>query len=350
MNEPFFRTPEQLTFPSKTDLNSYLKSKPNVNYKDLYKLQWLEWKNLQFPGAGIDNKELDKEFEALPPTVGTYFYYPWRNTVVRILEKPKFLEVVTNRNKYKITEDEQQIFATKKIGVIGLSVGRTVSTTLAMEKLCGELRVADFDTLDLSNLNRIKAPIFDLGEFKTASLSREISEFDPYFNLRCFDEGLTANNIDDFFCDGGNLDLVIDECDHLGMKILIRKKARELGIPVLMDTSDRGMIDIERFDQEPGRRFFHGRVGDFDPPYNWEISPAEQQQLFGQILDISQISKRGQQSLLEIGKTISTWPQLASAVVAGGGNCTEIARRILLGENVPSGRFFLDTETHIPNV
>jgi hypothetical protein len=30
------------------------------------------------------------------------------------------------------------------------------------------------------------------------------------------------------------------------MKIITRLKAKELGIPVVMDTSDRGMLDVER--------------------------------------------------------------------------------------------------------
>jgi ribosomal protein S18 acetylase RimI-like enzyme len=32
-----------------------------------------------------------------------------------------------------------------------------------------------------------------------------------------------------------------------------------------MDTSDRGLLDIERFDLEPERPIFHGLIGDVDP-------------------------------------------------------------------------------------
>ena len=64
--------------------------------------------------------------------------------------------------------------------------------------------------------------------------------------------------MDDFFTKSGQLDLLIEECDSLEVKIRARIKARSLGIPVLMDTSDRGMVDIERFDLEPDRPIFHG--------------------------------------------------------------------------------------------
>ncbi len=348
-NKNSIRIPKQLTFTEPSHLSTFLDANSNVTFLDLHKQQWLEWKMLRYPTKNKSKVDFLAEYYSLSEFAGNFFYYPWRNQLVRIIDQPKFLDVVTNRNKHKITAEEQEVLLTKKIGVVGLSVGRTVSTTIAMEKICGELRVADFDELDLSNLNRIKAPIFDLGELKTTSLSREISEIDPYFELTCYSEGLTANNINDFFSSGSQLDLVIDECDDLGMKVLIRKKAKEMGIPVLMDTSDRGMLDIERYDLDPNLHYFHGRIGDFDPPYTWRPLPEERMGLFSKILDISQLSKRGQHSLTEIGKSISTWPQLASAVVAGGGNCTEVARRILLGEKVPSGRFFMDTETLIAN-
>jgi tRNA A37 threonylcarbamoyladenosine dehydratase len=50
----------------------------------------------------------------------------------------------------------------KRIGVVGLSVGQSVALTLALERSFGELRLADFDRLDLSNLNRIRAGVHDL--------------------------------------------------------------------------------------------------------------------------------------------------------------------------------------------
>ena len=61
--------------------------------------------------------------------------------------------------------------------------------------------------------------------------------------------------MDEFF-DG--LDLVIEECDSLDMKVRVREEARARGIPVLMETSDRGLFDVERFDVEPERPLFHG--------------------------------------------------------------------------------------------
>ena len=50
-----------------------------------------------------------------------------------------------------------------------------------MERSCGRLRLADFDTLELSNMNRIRTGIYSLGMPKGVVAAREIAEIDPFF-------------------------------------------------------------------------------------------------------------------------------------------------------------------------
>ena len=61
-------------------------------------------------------------------------------------------------------------------------------------------------------------------------------------------------------------------------------------------------------------------------------------------IDLSSASKRGVESMMEIGKTIDTWPQLASDVLHGGASVSIAARNILLGNSIPSGRYFMDLQ------
>src|SRR5690606_38236162 len=98
----------------------------------------------------IDQNEHDQ--------LGVWAYYPWSNKIVHLLDEEEFVEVRTNRNFYKITPEERDILAQKKVGIIGLSVGQSVSVTMAMERRFGEIRLADFDILELSNYNRIRTP------------------------------------------------------------------------------------------------------------------------------------------------------------------------------------------------
>ncbi len=182
---------------------------------------------------------------------GVWVYYPWLNKLVHILDEEEFVTVRTNRNQYKITPAEKNILAKKKIGVIGLSVGQSIALTIAMERICGELRIADFDILELSNLNRIRAGVQNLGIQKTIVVAREIAEIDPFFKVTFYSDGLTEENVDDFFNKDGKLDVCIEVCDGLYTKIFAREKARSLGIPIVMNSSDKGTTDIERYDLDP---------------------------------------------------------------------------------------------------
>jgi hypothetical protein len=275
---------------------------------------------------------------------GNWVFYPWNGNLVHILPEKEFIEVRTNRNQYKITPEEREELAQKIIGVIGLSVGQSVALTLAMERACGEIRLADFDKIDLSNLNRLRSGVHQIGVNKAILSAREIAEIDPYLKVIVFEDGLTEDNIQSFFKKGGNIHLLIEECDGLDIKILSRQVARSLKIPVIMETSDRGMLDIERFDLEPNRALLHGLVGDLDADKLKGLSQEEKIQYLLPMVGIETISSRMKASLMEVQKSISSWPQLASDVVKGGGIATEAARKLLLNQNKISGRFYVDLD------
>src|SRR5690606_16723589 len=138
--------------------------------------------------------------------------YPWSGNLVHLLDEEEFIKVRTNRNIYKITQEETAILKDKKIGIIGLSVGQSVALTLAMERTCGELRLADYDEIELSNMNRIRVGVQDLGMSKVIIAARQIAELDPYIKVSCFTEGLNTHNIHSFFTDNGPLDVLVEEC------------------------------------------------------------------------------------------------------------------------------------------
>ncbi|MVN21239.1 Rv1355c family protein [Mucilaginibacter arboris] len=278
---------------------------------------------------------------------GVWVYYPWSNRLVHVLPEKEFIDLRTAANRNKITTSERDILSTKKVGVIGLSVGQSVAVTMALERTCGELRIADFDTLELNNLNRIRTGLHNLGLLKAYSVAREISEIDPFFKVICYTEGITEENIDDFFTKGGKLDAVIDECDGVDIKILCRLKAKELQVPVIMEASDRGTVDVERFDLEPERPIMHGWLNHLKIDFNILKNLKTAEEKLPYILPISgldNLSSRMKASMVEIESTITTWPQLASAVTLGGGITTDVCRRIFLDEFHESDRYFVDIE------
>ena len=279
---------------------------------------------------------------------GCWVYYPWLQSVVHILEEEDFLRLRTSRNWYKITPEEQRLLASKSIGVIGLSVGHAVVMALVMEGIGGEIRIADFDTLDLSNCNRIRTPLTNLGLKKTEMAKRDIAEVNPFLKVTLMEEGFTASNADAFFQSPRPLDLIIEECDSGDMKVLARMKASEYRVPLLMETSDRGVLDIERYDLDPATPLLHGRLTKED--YRPDLSTEEKRSILLKTIDFSKVSERGLMSMSEIGKTITTWPQLATDVISGGATVAMAARMILLGEQLETKRTYVDISAAIRGI
>lgn len=277
---------------------------------------------------------------------GVWVYYPWRNQLVHMLDEEEFIRVRTIRNAYKITPEEQALLRGKKIGVVGLSVGQSVALALAMERIGGEIRIADFDRLELSNMNRIRTGVGNLGVMKGELVRREIAEIDPFIRVVFYDEGLIASNAMDFLTKGGQLDALVEECDSADVKLMVRKKCAQLGIPVVMETSDRGVLDIERYDLDKNYPLLHGLISKEYVEMD-SLNPEQKREVMFQCIDVQKASERGRLSLGEIGKTITTWPQLATDVILGGAVAAMAVRMILLNNGIKSSRTYVDVPSII---
>ena len=299
-------------------------------------VEFLDHRNAQLSGLRNLHPAPDEDVLAEP---GRWAYYPWRRCAVSVLGPRGFRALRLDRNRNIITTEEQTRLNSLTIGVAGLSVGHVIAHTLAVAGLCGTLRLADFDRLELSNLNRVPATVFDLGLNKAHVAARKIAELDPYLAVEVFDAGLTVETVDAFL-DG--LDIVVEECDSLDMKAVVRIGARDRRIPVLMATSDCGMVDVERFDEEPERPIMHGLLGQLDVGLLPGMSSREKIPHMLRHLEAERISPRTAASLIEIDRSLSTWPQLASEVILGASSVAEAVRRIGLGESQGSGRCRID--------
>jgi molybdopterin/thiamine biosynthesis adenylyltransferase len=287
---------------------------------------------------------------AAPETLAeakAWAYYPWRRSVTSLLGPDGFRAVRLNRNRNLITAEEQQKLGRLRIGVVGLSVGHAIAHLLAQEGLCGGLRLADFDDLELSNLNRVPATMFDLGMNKATVAARRIAELDPYLPVELFDQGITTESVEGFL-DG--VDVLVEECDSLDTKVLIRQVARARGVPVLMATGDRGTLDVERFDMEPDRQILHGLLGDLEFADLSGLPSEEKVPYALRMMDGTQLSPRMAASLIEVGTTLTTWPQVVAEVAQSAALVAEAVRRIGLGEELASGRVRIDIGRHMATI
>ena len=278
---------------------------------------------------------------------GRWVYFPWSGHMVHLLPPIEFRQLRLDRNRHKITDAESDRLANLSVGIAGLSVGNAIAVTLAMEGSFGHIRLADSDRLDLSNMNRVRAAVHDIGTEKTTLAARQIWEVDPYAQVSVIRDGVTPDNIELFLDD---LDIVIDECDSLEVKFAIREYARARRLPVLMATSDCGLFDVERFDDEPARPLFHGLAGDLSSSDLVKLggdnglTREHKAGIVVQLLEADRISSRLAASLLEIDATVSTWPQLCGDVLLGAASVAHAVRAIASDSPLPSGRHSIDLD------
>lgn len=277
---------------------------------------------------------------------GRWVYFPWINTLAHILEDAAFQRVRTARNQNLITAAEQKKFYQATIGIAGLSVGNSVALAIVLQGGARRIRLADHDSLALSNLNRIRAGVENLGLSKVAMTAREIYALNPYTEVEMFSDGLDKENIARFFDGPPQLDIMIDEIDNLAMKYLIREQARARRIAVVMaaDNGDSGVVDIERYDEDPNTPFFHGRLG----PTSYDDLAALDKfgtgRMIARLVGAKNITDRMERSLAEMGKTIVSWPQLGGAALLNGSAVAYCVRKILNREPLEKNRAIISLD------
>jgi ThiF family len=270
-----------------------------------------------------------------------WVFYPWTGHLVRTLPGELWRTLRADRNRYKLTGTEQRRLHAATVAVVGLSVGASVVQVLALEGTGGVLRLADPDRLEGSNCNRLRAPLWDLGVPKAVLAARMVWEVDPFRTVEVVPDGIDDTNVGRFL-DG--VDVLVEECDSFATKLLVRREARRRGIPVVMATSEAGILDVERFDAEPSRPLFHGTAAALESTDLAAASGAERIALALEVIGAGNLSDRSAASMIELDRTVSSWPQLAGEVVAGGAHAAVAVRRIVLGLPCPSGRYRIDLD------
>ncbi|HEY4523574.1 MAG TPA: ThiF family adenylyltransferase [Candidatus Paceibacterota bacterium] len=281
---------------------------------------------------------LNEHFFGKSPTeTGSWVFFPWNATLVHYLPKEMHEELRTARNKNLITKDEQEKFYNAKIGVAGLSVGSHVALTIAMMGGCRLMKLADPDELSGSNLNRIRGDFTGLGEKKIDLVSRQIYQMNPYAEIHDYPEGVNEENIGEFM---NSLDIIVDELDNFEMKIRLRLEAKKRRIPLIMatDNGDNVICDIERYDLDENFKIFNGALGDFGLADLAKTPPADFPKIASRIAGPELVVPRMMASVMEVGKTLYSWPQLGDAATLSGVVVAYLTRKIALGEEIKSGK------------
>jgi hypothetical protein len=284
---------------------------------------------------------------------GNWIYFPWSGRFVHTVTAKEYGALRTNRNRNIITAEEQHRLDNFTVGIIGLSVGSGVATTLAYSGIAQTIKLAEFDTLETTNLNRIRARIDQIGRPKISIATEQIYEVNPYATIESYSKGITVDTLYSFVHDSPSPQLLFEIIDSFEMKIYLRQLARERGIPVIMVTNlgDRVLLDVERYDLDKNTPFFNGRAGRVpedilaNPDYTTEMKHKYAVDLAG----VKNIPERALASVAEIGKTLVGRPQLSSTVTTASGLCAYLTKKIALGDRISGSWLINFDELFVPS-
>lgn len=329
------------------ELENYKKTHPEIQVIDRYEELLEEIFLLRNPKYRFDKNFADplasfiKSFGDLK-NHGSWFYFPWINSLIHFLPEDMHFEMRTGRNKNLITKEEQEKYYNSKIGILGMSVGSHVAMTITMTGGAKNIKIADLDILSGSNLNRIRTGYHNIGVPKVSIVARDIYLVNPYANIKTYGEGLTPVNMEDFLTGGGNLDCLVEEMDNPFLKLKIREFTKKFKIPVIMaaDNGDGIIADVERYDTDKNLKILNGVIGSMKAEDFLGAKPEQIPGMIAKIAGANIAAVRMLHSVVEVGKTLYSWPQLGTAANLCGSTLAYLARKIILKEkNIKSGRY-----------
>lgn len=145
-----------------------------------------------------------------------------------------------------IIGDKIEILKNKRVLVLGLGgVGGYVIESLARCGI-GSLVLVDYDTVDITNINRqIIALHSNIGKKKTDCFKERLLDINPNINIDLYDIFYNNDNKDVIF--NGKIDYVIDCCDSLESKKILIEECFKRDIPVISSMGTGNKLHPELF-------------------------------------------------------------------------------------------------------
>ena len=111
----------------------------------------------------------------------------------------------------RIGENLSKKLENTTVAVCGLGgLGSNIAVSLVRAGI-GKLILADFDRVDITNLNRQQYTVDDIGRYKTEALSRYLKHISPYINICAYTEKMNINNYERIL---KNADIVCEAFDR----------------------------------------------------------------------------------------------------------------------------------------
>lgn len=276
---------------------------------------------------------------------GRWFFFPWSKKLVHFPPKEDLRLLHTARNRHLITAEEQRKLYAATLAIFGLSVGSNVVESLVISGIGGKFVLADPDTIEPTNLNRIDASFDEVGTSKIDHIAKKISATDPYIEQVHIRDRVTSEDLPDIV-NATEPDILFDEVDDLSLKAALRLQAQRNKLPVIMatDTGDKPMVDVERHDIKATKPF-NGKLSQESVLVLAEKSGDYvdiAKEALAKLIGIRNVTPRLLESYMEQGKSLAGMAQLGTTAKTGGDLAAIAARELLLGRRMASGRYIHD--------
>lgn len=135
-----------------------------------------------------------------------------------------------SRNIGWVTAEEQEKLRSSRVAIAGMGgVGGSHLLTLTRMGI-GAFNLSDFDRFDVENFNRqAGARLSSVDQPKLDTLVNMALDINPELDIRCFPDGVSAENTDDFLAD---VDVYVDGLDFFAVsaRIAVFAACQRLGI------------------------------------------------------------------------------------------------------------------------
>lgn len=131
-----------------------------------------------------------------------------------MITEAEFAEAVDSRSTVPIYE----LMKSASVGIAGCGgLGSNIAAALARSGV-GHLVIADFDTVELSNINRQLYTLSHIGKAKTEALSEILSQINPFCRITAHNVRITAENCAGIF---GGCGIIIEALDLPDQKAML---------------------------------------------------------------------------------------------------------------------------------
>jgi adenylyltransferase/sulfurtransferase len=146
--------------------------------------------------------------------------------------------------------DGQERLLGARVLVVGLGgLGSPVAMYLAAAGV-GTLIVADFDAVDLSNLQRqILHTTERIGTPKVDSALQGLSALNPEVRVEGYKGSIDEDSLPDLI---GGLDAVVDGCDNFATRFAVNEACFKAGVPLISGAAIRTEGQVAVFSGKPG--------------------------------------------------------------------------------------------------